>query len=74
VNNDSSIVLEMDISTVGRLLEAKVVSLEEIHGVNSRSKRRLHRLLLEVLKRELTYVGDSNNKKVKGDRLVHSAI
>ena len=53
MSSDSSIVLEMDVSTVSRLLQAKAVTVEDLHSRDSTSKRRLHRLLLEVLKREL---------------------
>lgn len=53
MRSDNSILLEMDLTTVRRLLQARVVSLEDMHSVDSHGKQRLHRLLLEVLKREL---------------------
>lgn len=59
MRSDSSIVLEMEVSTVSRLLQDKAVTVEDLHSVDSSSKRRLHRLLLEVLKREL---GNANIK------------
>ncbi len=54
MNNQGNILLEMDIATVGRLLQSKAVSVEDIHSVDSNGKRRLRGLLLEILKRELT--------------------
>lgn len=53
MRSENSILLEMDLTTVRRLLQARVVSLEDIHSVDSHGKQRLHGLLLEVLKREL---------------------
>ena len=53
MRNENSILLEMDLTTVRRLLQARVVSLEDMHSVDSHGKQRLRRLLLEVLKREL---------------------
>lgn len=52
---DGSIILEMDIKTVGRLIQSKAVSVEDIHSVDSRGKRRLRGLLLELLRRELNF-------------------
>jgi|AntRauTorckE6833_2_1112554.scaffolds.fasta_scaffold93168_1 hypothetical protein len=53
MRHDNSILLEMDLSTVRRLLRARVVSLEDMHSVDSHGKQRLRRVLLEVLKQEL---------------------
>lgn len=55
MRRENSILLAMDLTTVRRLLQARVVSLEDIHSVDSQGKQRLHRLLLEVLKRELVH-------------------
>ncbi len=55
MRSDNSILLEMDLTTVRRLLQARVVSLEDMHSVDSYGKQRLRRLLLEVLKRELVH-------------------
>lgn len=55
MRSENSILLEMDLTTVRRLLQARVVSQEDIHSVDSHGKQRLHRLLLEVLKRELVH-------------------
>lgn len=53
MRSEDSILLEMDLTTVRRLLQARVVSLEDMHSVDNHGKQRLRRLLLEVLKREL---------------------
>lgn len=55
MRSENSILVEMDLTTVRRLLQARVVSLEDMHSVDSHGKQRLHRLLLEVLKRELVH-------------------
>ncbi|WP_169819373.1 hypothetical protein [Pseudohongiella acticola] len=55
MHSDNSILLEMDVTTVRRLLQARIVSLEDMHSVDNHGKQCLHRLLLEVLKRELVH-------------------
>lgn len=55
MRSDNSIVLEMDLTTVRRLLQARVVSVEDFHSIDSHGKQCLHRLLLEVLRRELVH-------------------
>ncbi|KKO12909.1 hypothetical protein [Pseudohongiella sp.] len=55
MRNENSIVLEMDLTTIRRLLQARVVSLEDMHSVDNHGKQRLRRLLLEVVKRELVH-------------------
>jgi len=54
MRNEGSIALELDVSTVSRLLRTKAVTVEDIYGIDASGKRRLRRLLLELLSHELT--------------------